>query len=75
MHTIEINFNNLDFWQEHIPNHVMALGFFDGLHKGHREVIKTAKEVAIAKQLPMSVMSFFLILKVFYLMVKNKSII
>ena len=59
MHTIEINFNNLDFWQEHIPNHVMALGFFDGLHKGHREVIKTAKEVAIAKQLPMSVMSFF----------------
>lgn len=59
MRTIEINIDNLQYWQDQVPNHVMALGFFDGLHKGHRKVIQTAKEVANSKHLPMSVMSFF----------------
>lgn len=39
--------------------HVIALGFFDGLHKGHKSVILEAKKVAIQKELPLSVMSFF----------------
>ena len=25
---------------------VMALGFFDGVHKGHQELIKTAHDIA-----------------------------
>lgn len=38
---------------------VMALGFFDGVHIGHQEVIKTAKRAADKKDLPLVVMSFF----------------
>ena len=37
----------------------MALGFFDGLHQGHRKVIQTALQKAKEKSLPLSVMSFF----------------
>ena len=37
----------------------MALGFFDGLHHGHRKVIQTALQKAKEKNLPLSVMSFF----------------
>ena len=37
----------------------MALGFFDGVHIGHQEVIKTAKSAADKKNLPLVVMSFF----------------
>ena len=38
---------------------VMALGFFDGLHQGHRKVIQTALQKAKEKNVPLSVMSFF----------------
>ena len=38
---------------------VMALGFFDGMHVGHREVINRAKQVADKEQLPLVCMSFF----------------
>ncbi|WP_088069534.1 bifunctional riboflavin kinase/FAD synthetase [Gottfriedia luciferensis] len=37
---------------------VLALGFFDGVHKGHQQVIKTAKELADEKGLLLSVMTF-----------------
>ena len=37
---------------------VMALGFFDGLHNGHREVVKTALRMAKEKS-AVAVMSFF----------------
>jgi len=37
---------------------VLALGYFDGVHRGHQEVIKRAKEVADQKQLKLAVMSF-----------------
>lgn len=37
---------------------VLALGFFDGVHKGHQQVIKTAKEIADEKGLLLSVMTF-----------------
>ncbi|WP_416825613.1 adenylyltransferase/cytidyltransferase family protein [Ectobacillus polymachus] len=38
---------------------VMALGFFDGVHLGHQQVINTAKRVADEKQLPLVCMSFY----------------
>ncbi len=43
-----------------IPNGdiVLALGFFDGVHKGHQQVIKTAKKIANEKQLKLAVMTF-----------------
>ena len=37
---------------------VLALGFFDGIHLGHKEVITTAKRVAQERGLKVAVMSF-----------------
>ncbi|WP_125706814.1 riboflavin biosynthesis protein RibF [Lacticaseibacillus porcinae] len=37
---------------------VLALGFFDGVHRGHQAVISQAKQVANAKQMPLAVMTF-----------------
>lgn len=38
---------------------VMALGFFDGVHKGHRKLIETAKAIAKKDNLKFTVMTFF----------------
>ncbi|MBD7937310.1 MULTISPECIES: FAD synthetase family protein [Cytobacillus] len=38
---------------------VLALGFFDGVHKGHRRLLETAKRMATEKNLTFSVMTFF----------------
>lgn len=38
---------------------VMALGFFDGVHKGHRKIIETAKEIAEKEKIKFTVMTFF----------------
>lgn len=38
---------------------VMALGFFDGVHLGHQQVIKEAKRIAEEQELPLVIMSFF----------------
>lgn len=59
METIYLNRENLAVWQGKATPCVMALGFFDGLHNGHREVIKTALRKAKEKDLPVAVMSFF----------------
>lgn len=37
---------------------VLALGFFDGVHKGHQSVIAKAKKMAEEKKLPMALMTF-----------------
>ncbi|WEV44372.1 riboflavin biosynthesis protein RibF [Lactobacillus sp. ESL0684] len=37
---------------------VLALGFFDGVHRGHQQLIKTAKQAAAAQDLPLAVMTF-----------------
>jgi riboflavin kinase/FMN adenylyltransferase len=59
METIYLNPGNLALWQQRAKPNVMALGFFDGVHKGHREVIQTALAKAKEKNLLLSVMSFF----------------
>lgn len=37
---------------------VMALGFFDGVHLGHQQVINTARKYGREKNLPLAVMTF-----------------
>ena len=37
---------------------VLVLGFFDGVHRGHQEVIKTGKKIAQEKKLKLAVMTF-----------------
>ena len=37
---------------------VLALGFFDGVHRGHQAVIRKAKQIAVQKGLPLAVMTF-----------------
>ena len=59
METISLNRENLAHWQKKAEPSVMALGFFDGLHNGHCEVIKTALRMAKEKNVTLSVMSFF----------------
>lgn len=44
--------------KENIRETVIALGFFDGVHLGHQQVIKTAKQLAEQKQMQSSVMTF-----------------
>ena len=46
------------FTQDHFPELVMALGFFDGVHKGHQIVIKNAKEIADSTHRKSAVMTF-----------------
>lgn len=43
-----------------IPNGpvVLAMGFFDGVHRGHQAVIKRAKEIADQQSLPLAVLTY-----------------
>lgn len=38
---------------------VMALGFFDGVHLGHRRILQTAKAIALQKKMKLAVLTFF----------------
>lgn len=58
MKTIVINEVNLADAQTFVSQCVIALGFFDGVHLGHQEVIRIAREEANRRQLPLAVMSF-----------------
>lgn len=44
--------------KEELPQTVLALGYFDGIHLGHQRVIKKAKEIAEVKGWASAVMSF-----------------
>lgn len=59
MKIILVNEKNLPTVKQKCEPNVMALGFFDGVHKGHQKVITTAKEKAKKQGLPLAVMSFF----------------
>lgn len=59
MKIIQVNERNLEIVQQNSECSVMALGFFDGVHKGHQQVILAAKEEAKKAGLKLAVMSFF----------------
>lgn len=46
-------------------NIVLCLGFFDGLHKAHTQLIEKAGEIAKAKNLPLAVFTFSMSVKAF----------
>jgi riboflavin kinase/FMN adenylyltransferase len=43
---------------EDFPRHVIALGYFDGVHLGHRAVLATAKKIAEINKRAFSIMIF-----------------
>ncbi|WKA58329.1 FAD synthetase family protein [Planococcus shenhongbingii] len=59
MQTIHLTSQNMQQWQHHFPQQTVAIGFFDGLHKGHLSVIQEAKRLADHYGVSSSVMSFF----------------
>lgn len=59
MKTVYLDSHNLEYWKKHSSPNVMALGFFDGVHRGHQKVIRTAGNIAKEKKLQLAVMSFF----------------
>ncbi|MGY3766892.1 bifunctional riboflavin kinase/FAD synthetase [Vagococcus vulneris] len=48
------------YYADDIPNNdvVLALGFFDGVHRGHQEVIKIAKKEADRRGIKLALMTF-----------------
>lgn len=59
MKIILVDERNLPMIQENSQQSVMALGFFDGVHRGHEKVIQQAKTAADQRGLPLAIMSFF----------------
>ncbi|WP_096199405.1 bifunctional riboflavin kinase/FAD synthetase [Bacillus sp. FJAT-45350] len=57
METIYLS-HPLQLHDEQIKENVMALGYFDGVHIGHQQVIKTAMDIAKGKNILCSVMTF-----------------
>lgn len=47
-----------NFLKENQPETIMALGYFDGIHFGHQEVIIEAKRLAIKRNIKSAVMTF-----------------
>lgn len=58
MKTIYIDESFFTNRENHEPC-VMVLGFFDGIHLGHRALIDAGKKIAGEKQLKLAVMTFF----------------
>ena len=50
-------YNNLKIDNKH-KNSVVAIGNFDGVHKGHQKVINQAKKKAIKEGLPFGIVTF-----------------
>jgi len=59
MEKIYVNIDNIAEFQIENSNCVMVLGYFDGVHLGHQEVLKSAKKIASKNNLKLSVLSFF----------------
>ncbi|HEX6593942.1 MAG TPA: bifunctional riboflavin kinase/FAD synthetase [Bacillota bacterium] len=57
MRTIKLTYPHI-LSPEELPETVCAIGFFDGIHKGHQKVIKTAVKQAKSKQMESAVITF-----------------
>ncbi|MED3562498.1 adenylyltransferase/cytidyltransferase family protein, partial [Bacillus xiapuensis] len=49
--------DNRRLWDK--KSSVMVLGFFDGIHLGHRKLIERAKQISLQKSLELSVLTFY----------------
>src|SRR5690625_4878087 len=57
MQTIRLTYpHNLK--KDNLPEKIVAIGFFDGIHKGHKEVITNAVNKAKAEEKESAVISF-----------------
>ncbi|GAA0811970.1 riboflavin biosynthesis protein RibF [Ligilactobacillus aviarius] len=65
MQVIEIS-EPLDL--QKIPNEdvVLAMGFFDGVHRGHQAVIQRAKQIAAQRHLKLAIMTFDRFPKIYF---------
>lgn len=50
--------HTLSYWPKPAHGNVMALGNFDGMHKGHQAVIGRARDIARAQNRPLAIMTF-----------------
>ncbi|WP_188454346.1 riboflavin biosynthesis protein RibF [Virgibacillus oceani] len=57
MRTIELTYPHTLVLEE-LPKTVAAIGFFDGIHKGHQKVIQTAVDEAVNKNMESAVITF-----------------
>ncbi|PMC79537.1 riboflavin biosynthesis protein RibF [Aerococcus viridans] len=53
---------------------VLALGFFDGVHRGHQAVIKAARDEADRLQLPLAVMTFNMAPRIMYQQIRPEEV-
>lgn len=58
METIKLSYPH-PYEKEALPEAVGAIGFFDGVHKGHQEVIKSAVQEAKKRKMESAVISFY----------------
>lgn len=73
MKTINLHhpFKQEDVYSDDI---VLALGFFDGVHRGHQAVIRAAREEANRLALPLAVMTFNMAPKVMYQQIRPEEV-
>ncbi|MFB4162712.1 riboflavin biosynthesis protein RibF [Alteribacillus sp. JSM 102045] len=57
METIYL-YHQEDYPASSYPEIVLALGYFDGVHRGHQEVIRTARDIADIKGKALGIMTF-----------------
>lgn len=53
---------------------VLAMGFFDGVHRGHQAVIKKAKQIADQRNLKLAIMTFDCLPKMFFHQIDPKTV-
>ena len=59
MDAIYLNNENRNVYMAKAKPSAVAIGFFDGMHKGHQQVLTEAKRIAKEKQISFACMSFF----------------
>lgn len=59
MKYLMVTSDNVHELKHHLDKSTAAIGYFDGLHKGHQSVIHKAKKEATKQKLKASVISFY----------------